>query len=632
MYKRLTIYYLTIFSALCTLCVLFSSIAIAVTTTQDGTSYHIEDVQTKTTEDSLLITIKGNSVPAYATRTLYNPHRLVLDIANVSLKETLTIDSLVSENKHIEVQTMGLSDQNHSVTRFEFKLKDSYQHNVDSKENDLLIHFTKLATTGAMTGSGVASINDMRIDKSPQETMITFVSDQPIQEFKEDILAGNDKLPPRLYIDINNVDATKLVRETSIGTSVDKVRVASRGSGVRIVLESGLKEIFNYDIKSAPQGLAIAIEENSTFPVNVSANNQAPATKNDASDATLDELIDSSEETARIKKTEKFDQSFDVSNTAANFQDKFQFSGYTKKRISVDFYKIDLHNVFRLFRQVSDLNLIVDESVTGTLTLALDNVPWDFALDIILNLSDLEKEERFNTMVIYPKKKEFVWPERSEDNLSFEADIEIVEQEALIIQQAENQPKEIMLAKEILRKAKAAEKSGNYEKAVDLYVKASELWPSNSKITNRIAAIYLVHLNINAKAIYYAKKSLEIKSDDTEAALTAAIGYANMEKIAEAAEYFNQSISNSPPRKEALLSYAAFNENNNRPAAAIKVLDKYHTHYGETVETMVAKARIYDKLVLPEKANSQYKLIYNSGYPLRPDLRKYIESRIADGQ
>ena len=65
-----------------------------------------------------------------------------------------------------------------------------------------------------------------------------------------------------------------------------------------------------------------------------------------------------------------------------------------------------------------------------------------------------------------------------------------------------------------------------------------------------------------------------------------------MQRIPEAKEYFTQSISNSPPMKEALLSFAAFSENNGQNEAALKLLDKYHSYYGETLDTMVAKARI----------------------------------------
>ncbi len=521
MYKRLTTYHLAIFSALCSLCLFFPNAAFAEVTDQKGISYHIEDIQTKVLKDSLSITISGTTPPAFTTRKLYDPSRLVMDIANVELKDTLRLNNLIPQNNFVDLQTSVLKNQNPTITRLEFQLKGDLQHNVERHNHNLIVHFSATPT----------------------------------------------------------------------------------------------------NIESVPQSLAVAVQEKEGAPE-----------KSVATDATLEELIDSSEAAAISTNQIQSEASRETLETATSLKDKFQFSGYTKKRISVDFYKIDLHNVFRLFRQISDLNLIVDESVQGTLTLALNDVPWDFALDIILNLTDLEKEERFNTIVIYPKDKAFVWPDRSEDNLSFEADIEIVEQEALIIQRSANQPKEIMLAKEFHRKAIAEEKNENFENAADLYIKAFELWPSNNKLSNKLAALYLVNLGINAKAAFYSQKSLEIKPDDTVAALTAAIAFANMEKLAQAGEYFVQSISESPPRKEALLSYAAFNENNEKPAAALKILDKYHTHYGETVNTMVAKARIYDKLALTEKANAEYKAIFNSGFPIRPDLKRFIENRISEGK
>jgi len=313
------------------------------------------------------------------------------------------------------------------------------------------------------------------------------------------------------------------------------------------------------------------------------------------------------------------------------FKDSFAFSGYKNERISVDFYKIDLHNVFRLFRQITDLNIIVDEAVNGSVTIALNDVPWDFALDIILNLADLKKEERYNTLVIYPKSKEFLWPERAVDNLTFEADTEVVREEALIIQQSASQPAEIMQAKEFLRQARALEKQEDYEDAAALYEKAAKLWPNNIKISNKLANMYLGRLNMNIKAFHYAQKTLDRNPGDTRAALYSAISSANMDRMPEAMELFAQSVSGDPPRKEALISYAAFSENNNQPEAALKLLDTYSRYYGDNLMTMVSKGRILDKMGEQEKATAQYRALMSSGFQMRPDLKKYVESRLSAG-
>ncbi len=61
--------------------------------------------------------------------------------------------------------------------------------------------------------------------------------------------------------------------------------------------------------------------------------------------------------------------------TGRSSQDAFNFSGYNKERITVEFQKMDLHNVFNFLRQISGVNIVVDEAVKGSLTLVLDDVP-----------------------------------------------------------------------------------------------------------------------------------------------------------------------------------------------------------------------------------------------------------------
>jgi len=316
----------------------------------------------------------------------------------------------------------------------------------------------------------------------------------------------------------------------------------------------------------------------------------------------------------------------------SSMKDSFSFGGYDRTRITVDFYKIDLHNVFRLIREVSGLNIVVDEAVNGSLTLALNDVPWDFALDIILNLKNLQKEERYNTIVILPKQKEFNWPERAEDNLSFQADEDTVAQEAIIIQQQQNIPPEVVEAKKIIQKGRELEKKGDFETAARVYTEALEKWPENDRLANKIASLYLVYLRQNAKAAYYAKQALAVNSDNRSAALNAAIALANMQQYQEAQQYFDQSVSGENPSKESLLSYAVFSETQKEYQAALALLDKFNRSYGEDMDSMIAYARILDKQGNHEAATEKYKQILLSGYRIPPDLKKYINGRLALNQ
>jgi type IV pilus assembly protein PilQ len=58
---------------------------------------------------------------------------------------------------------------------------------------------------------------------------------------------------------------------------------------------------------------------------------------------------------------------------------------YTGKRISLNLKEVDLKDFFRLIHEVSGLNIIVDPDVSGTVTIVLDDLPWDQALALVLN-------------------------------------------------------------------------------------------------------------------------------------------------------------------------------------------------------------------------------------------------------
>ncbi len=309
-------------------------------------------------------------------------------------------------------------------------------------------------------------------------------------------------------------------------------------------------------------------------------------------------------------------------------QDDFSFSGYDRERISVDFYKMDLHNVFRFLREISGVNIIVDESVQGMLTLSLDHVPWDFALDIILNLKDLRQEERFNTIVIFPKNKEFLWPGKAEGTLSFQADESLAHQEALVITQIEQQPAGLVEAAQLIAKGNEFEKQHNPVMAVEAYEQAFEQWSSNAKLANRISAIYLVELRQNAKALHYAKQALALDETDSIAALNAAIASVNMRDMRSAEHYFDLSTQGAKPGREALLSYALFREENKQYDQALQILDRHNTLYGNDLDAMIATARVYDKQGAGFQAVQEYRSILNSGFSLPPDLSRFIRARI----
>jgi type IV pilus assembly protein PilQ len=73
---------------------------------------------------------------------------------------------------------------------------------------------------------------------------------------------------------------------------------------------------------------------------------------------------------------------------------------YTGEPISVNLKDVDLKDFFRLVHEISGLNVVLDPNVHGNLTIVLDDVPWDQALDIVLKNNDLARELEGNVLRI----------------------------------------------------------------------------------------------------------------------------------------------------------------------------------------------------------------------------------------
>jgi|AntDeeMinimDraft_5_1070356.scaffolds.fasta_scaffold01645_4 type IV pilus assembly protein PilQ len=78
---------------------------------------------------------------------------------------------------------------------------------------------------------------------------------------------------------------------------------------------------------------------------------------------------------------------------------------YTGERLSLNFQSIEVRSVLQLLADFTGLNVVVSDSVGGTLTLRLKNVPWDQALDIILRTEGLAQRRNGNVIFIAPQQE-----------------------------------------------------------------------------------------------------------------------------------------------------------------------------------------------------------------------------------
>jgi len=501
-------------------------------------SYRLIGIQADQAGDSFSLRIQGSAPPTYTIYELFDPLRIVLDIADASFAESVNLPQKMTDGPVTSVNGMVLDDKKPVVGRLEIFLAEDRVYSVERQANDIIVSFQEKI---------VVEKNAKKSDAVEQIISKQMVANQPtaVQESAEK--------------DVSSEETAVISEETAV------------------------------------------VEEKAEEP-------------------TPEELPPAK------------------SKSAATVQN-FSLAGYTKQPISIDFYKIDLHNVFRLFGEISGQNIIITEGVAGEITLALDNVPWDFALDIIMSLKGLQKIERHGTLIIAPKSMEFNMPARPADNLSVTPKVTVAsdttkaDADSLSVKNEQLLTPEMIAAQRLMFEAAAMEKAEDFDEAIMLYEAAFAKWPENGKLARQLASLYLVYKGMNAKAVHYAEAALRIDENDRLAALYAAIGMASMKRNDMAGEYFSKAVEEgddmSPPPAEALASYAAFNEEAGDYMGALLLLNRHNELYGENMDTMIAKARIYDKEGSRAKAAAEYRAILLSGYDLPDDLKRYIRGRIA---
>ena len=78
---------------------------------------------------------------------------------------------------------------------------------------------------------------------------------------------------------------------------------------------------------------------------------------------------------------------------------------YVGDRISLNFQSIEVRSVLQLIADFTELNLVASDSVTGSITLRLQNVPWDQALDLILKTRGLDSRKIGNVLMVAPAQE-----------------------------------------------------------------------------------------------------------------------------------------------------------------------------------------------------------------------------------
>jgi type IV pilus assembly protein PilQ len=80
-------------------------------------------------------------------------------------------------------------------------------------------------------------------------------------------------------------------------------------------------------------------------------------------------------------------------------------AGYKGEKLSLNFQNVEVRAVLQVIADFTGLNIITSDTVTGSLTLRLKDIPWDQALDIIMQTKGLDMRKNGNVVLIAPREE-----------------------------------------------------------------------------------------------------------------------------------------------------------------------------------------------------------------------------------
>ncbi len=320
-----------------------------------------------------LVQIETSEPVAYVT-SQPDPTTVLVDLRNVRNEITAPLTA-ADPFADIRVEPARAADGT-ELARVRLALNEPGTARVRSNRNLILVELDQSARPAAgqavkarpARSAGVAtSLRSVSAASTADGTTLTFTANgrliaSSIDEAKDD--------PPRVVFDFPGVSPDAPETTDVAQGPVSRVRVAANSRQplvTRVVVDLSRRAVYRVD-SAGVNGEQLVV----TFPANQPAPARAtvPVAGAPAAPAALPDSM------AQVPSV----QAAGIGNGASKF---------TGHPVSLDFQGADLRAVLRTFSEISALNVVIDPSIQGTVDVALRDVPWDQALDIILRANKL---------------------------------------------------------------------------------------------------------------------------------------------------------------------------------------------------------------------------------------------------
>jgi type IV pilus secretin PilQ/predicted competence protein len=355
----------------------------------------IRQISVTKNDDGAEVLVLGSGTLNHQELRLSKPDRLVLDFPSARMSGPHKISSNVEPIR--DVRAGQFSPQ---VARIVIDLSNTAPYDVKQVDGGIAVEFQSKAASSAPTADPAPS--------SPAPSSELASSTPPLAS--ESAAKPADSQTPLVEpvaakSDTNSSSAQSPNPSVSPATSSAEPTQPAQPSASPIAApqSDATKTVDSQQTTSSPVQTAQAqdtVKPDSPAPqVTVPAQQPVPATTPSAASVAPSPMVPSSDPGPQQSSAAPA-----PADSPMGMQ-PIQPSGekYTGAPISVNLKNVDLQDFFRLIHEISGLNVVVDPSVKGTLTLVLDNVPWDQALDIVMKNNDLDKQLDGNVLRIATK-------------------------------------------------------------------------------------------------------------------------------------------------------------------------------------------------------------------------------------
>ena len=351
--------------------------------------------------------VADGKVENYNAFTLDSPARLVVDVWNVEPRTTKkTVKSQSPLVKQVRIgrypeklrfvfDAVGSKLAPYAIEPVNNGLAVSFGNVPPSSGPQVAVQGTELAPPPTPSASPGKTAVLTRIDfKQLDHRSRIAISSTGDLAFDSKIVSNNI-----LVVDLKNAFIPKhLQRPLDTGefeSAIEYVTLENvkRGKANDARISIRLREEVPYDITQEGKDLFIDVEKpkgleaKKEIPVGEVKKEEVKAADVPAPEAEMEEAQAGMKMNAEAKKTPEEVESGKV---------------YTGRKVSLDFKDADIKNILRLIAEVSDLNIIAGDDVTGKITMRLVDVPWDQALDVVLQARGLGMSRVGNVIRVAP--------------------------------------------------------------------------------------------------------------------------------------------------------------------------------------------------------------------------------------